>query len=95
MIVLKQASFFNYHCIIHQENLCATTLRFDAIMKVANDVVKFIQAKELNQRQFQNFLTAKREADHGDVIYYCDARSLSRPKVLIKIAELKTQSKNS
>ena len=70
MIVLKQVSLINYLCIIHQENLCATTLRFDVVMKVANDVVKFIQAKELNHRQFQNFLMAKCEADRGDVIYF-------------------------
>ena len=68
MIVLKQVLFINHHCIIHQENLCATTLRFDAVIKVANDVVKLIEAKELNQGQFQNFLTAKCEADHGDVM---------------------------
>ena len=42
MIVSKQVSFINHHCIIHQEKWCATTLRFDAVMKVANDVVKFI-----------------------------------------------------
>ena len=70
MIVLKQVLFINHHCIIHQENLCVTTLRFDAVMKVANDVVKSIQAKELNHRQFKNFLTAEWEADHGDVSYY-------------------------
>ena len=51
MIVLKQVSFVSYHFIIRPENLCATTLRFDAVMKVANDV-KFIQTKELNHRQF-------------------------------------------
>ena len=46
-------------------------------MKVANDVVKSIQAKELNLCQFQNFLTTDWEADHGDVIYYWDVRWLS------------------
>ena len=85
MIVLKQVSFINYHCIIHQEHLCATTLRFDAVMKVANDVT-FIQANELNHGQFQNFLTAKCEADHGDVIYYCGVRWLNRVKALKRTA---------
>ena len=58
-------------------------------MKVVNDVVKFIRAKALNHRQFQNFQTAECEADHGDVIYYCDVRWLSRAKVLKRSAELK------
>ena len=57
-------------------------------MKVVNNV-KFNPAKALNHRQFQNFLTAKWEAGHGDVIYYCDVRWLSRAKVLKRIAELK------
>ena len=58
-------------------------------MKEVNNVVKFIRAKALNHRQFQNFLTAEWEPDHGDVIYYCDVRWLSRAKVLKRIAELK------
>ena len=58
-------------------------------MKVVNNVVKLIRAKALNHRQFQNFLTSEWEADHGDVIYYCDVRWLSRANVLKRIAELK------
>ena len=49
---IDKNTFISYHCIIHQENLCAKTLRFDAIMKVVNTVVKFIWAKALNHRQF-------------------------------------------
>ena len=87
MIVLKQVSFINYPCIIYQANFYATILRFDAVMKVVNDVVRFIRAKALNHRQFQHFLTAKREEDHGDVICYCGVRWLSRAKVLKRTAE--------
>ena len=47
--------FINYPCIINQENLYAKTLRFDAVMKVVNTVVKFIRAKALNHRQFKTF----------------------------------------
>ena len=69
--------------------MCAKSLRFDAVLEVVNDVAKFIRAKALNHCQFQNFLTAEWEADHGDVIYYCDVHWLSRAKVLKRIAELK------
>ena len=86
---IDKNTFIDYHCIIHQENLCAKTLQFDAVMKMGNTVVKFIWAKTLNHRQFQNFLTSEWEADHGDVIYYCDIRWLSRANVLKRIAELK------
>ena len=51
-------------------------------MKVVKDIAKFIRAKALNHRQFQYFLTVEWEADHGDVIYYFDARWLNRAKVL-------------
>ena len=87
--VIDKNTFIDYHCIIHQENLFAKTLRFDAVMKVVNIVVTFIREKALNHRQFQNFLTSKWEADHDDVIYYCDIRWLSRANVLKRIAELK------
>ena len=86
---IDRNAFINCHCIFHQENLCAKTLRFDAVMKVFNDVVKFIQAKALNQHQFQNFLTAEREAEHGDGVYYCNVRWLSHAMVLQRIAELR------
>ena len=82
-------AFIDHHCIVHQENLCAKALRFDAVIKVVNDVLKFIRALALNHRQFQNFLTAKREAHHGDAIYQCHVRWLNRAKAPKRIAELK------
>ena len=69
--------------------MCAKTLRFDAGMKVVNNVVKFIRAKALNHRQFQNYLTPEWEVDHVKVIYYCDVCWLSRSNVLKRIVELK------
>ena len=69
---IHRKALINYHCIIHQENLFTKTFRFDAVMKVVKDVVKFIQTKALIHRQFQDFLTAKCEADQDNVIYYCD-----------------------
>ena len=86
---IDKNTFIDYHYIINQENLCAKTLRFDAVMKVVNTVVKFIRAKALNHRQFQDFLTSEWKADHGDVIHYCDICWLSRANVLKRIAELK------
>ena len=56
---------------------------------MVNNVVKFIWTKALNHRQFQNYLTSEWAADHGDVIYYCDVRWLSRANVLKRIGQLK------
>lgn len=83
------SAIIHYHCIIHQENLCAKFLRFEAVMKVVTEIVNFIRARGLNHRQFQNFLKTEWEADYGDVIYHSDVRWLSRAKVLKRIAELK------
>ena len=37
-----------FHCIIHQENLCAKTLQLENIMKVVYGIVKNIRRKGLN-----------------------------------------------
>jgi hypothetical protein len=86
---IDTSRFTNYHCIIHQENLCAKSLAFENVMKVITDIVNFIQEKGLNHRQFQNFLQTEWDADHGDVVYFSDMRWLSRSKVLMRIFELK------
>ena len=89
-----KASFI-YQLPLHysKRKFVCNNLQFDAVMNAANDVVKFIQAKASNHRQFQNFLTVKCEANHGDMIYYCNIRWLSHAKVLKRIAELKRYNK--
>lgn len=58
-------------------------------MKVFTEIINFIQARGLNNRQFRNFLSNEWDSDHGDVVYYSDVRWLSHAKVLKRIAELK------
>jgi len=86
---IDRKAFRDYHCIIHQKNLCAKTLRFDAVMEVLPTVVKFIREKALNHHQFQIFAKSEWEADHRNVICYCDVRWVSRAYLLKKIAGLK------
>ena len=86
--------FTSYHCKIHQENLCAKSLRFEQVMRVITDIVNFIRARGLNHRQFQNFLRTEWEAEYGDVVYYSDVRWLSRSKVLTRIFELRDAIKS-
>lgn len=40
-------SMLNFHCIIHQENLCAKSLKMDHVMKVVIKTVNFIKSKDL------------------------------------------------
>ena len=53
-----------YHCIFHQEQLCAKTLDFKHVMeKVVRTVFHKVQG---SKPQFQAFL-AEIEADYGDL----------------------------
>ena len=58
-------------------------------MKVVATNVNFIQAKGLNHRQFQNFLSKERESEHGDVIYHCNLLWSSCAKVFNRIDKFK------
>lgn len=69
--------FIKYHCIIHQENLCATTLKMDNVMNVVIKTINFIRSKGLNHRQFQEFLNTL-ETSYGDIVYFTAVRRLSR-----------------
>ena len=61
--------FTAFHCIIHQQNLCAKSVKFDHIMKKAVSTINFIESRALNHHQFQQFLEDV-EAECGDLIYY-------------------------
>ncbi|XP_063820200.1 general transcription factor II-I repeat domain-containing protein 2-like [Pseudophryne corroboree] len=88
---LEGKDLIQYHCLIHQENLCAKTIGFENVMKVIVSVVNFIRARGLNHRQFQEFLTQECQADHGDVVYYSEVRWLSRGKVLKRVFDLRSE----
>ena len=79
---LEGKDFVQYHCLIHQENLCAKTIGFENVMKAIVTLINFIRARGLNHRQFPEFFTQECEMDHDDVVYYSDVRWLSRGKVL-------------
>ena len=77
----------NVHCIIHQESLCAKTLKMDHVMDVVIKCVNKIGTKALKHRQFQSFLEEV-GAEYGDLIYHCDVCWLNRGKVLERFQNL-------
>ncbi|KAB0790551.1 hypothetical protein PPYR_15047, partial [Photinus pyralis] len=83
---------FSFHCIIHQEDLCAKTIKFKHVMEVVVSCVNFIKSRGLNHRQFQQFLQHL-EAEYGDkgIIFYCEVRWLSRGKMLMRFYELREE----
>ena len=59
----------SFHCIIHQESLCKSSLKFKHIMDPVVSAVNLIRARGLNHRQFRNFLEDI-EADFTDILYH-------------------------
>src|SRR6218665_3520958 len=85
-----------YHCILHQEQLCAKTIQMQHVMKKVVSTVNFIRSHGLNHRQFKAFLT-ENEADYGDVVYvvyFSQVRWLSRAATLSRFLSLKNEIKS-
>ncbi|GBO07719.1 General transcription factor II-I repeat domain-containing protein 2A [Araneus ventricosus] len=84
-----------FHCIIHQEGLCAQTFPAE-IVEVMNLVIKIIKrilAKALYHRQFKDFLE-EIDSQFSDLLLYNKVRWLSRCNVLQRfvlcLSEIKT-----
>ena len=82
--------FYVFHCIIHQENLCAKSLKFEHVMSKVVSSINFIKSRALNHRQFKEFLEDV-EAEYGDLVYYCEVRWLSKGKMLKRFYDLRSE----
>lgn len=80
----------SFHCIIHQQSLCKSSLKFKHVMDPVISVVNSIRSKGLMHRQFQNFLEEV-ESDFIDVVYYTNVRWLSMGRVLSRVWSLQTE----
>ena len=87
---VENNSVMQFHCVLHQETLCAKYLKMENVMSVVTKTVNFIHSKGLRHRQFQDLLCSL-EADFEDVPYYCEIRWLSHGKVLERIFKLKDE----
>ena len=78
----------SFHCIIHQEGLCAQTFpsELSGVMGIVIKIVNLIMAKGLNHRQFCEFL---KEIDHKytDLLLNNKVRWLSKGKVLCRFSD--------
>ena len=72
-------SALSFHCIIHQERLCKSSLKLKHVMDPVVRAVNSIRARGLKHRQFRSFLEDI-EADFTDVLYHTNAHWLSMGK---------------
>ena len=78
-----------FHCIIHQENLCAKipNSNLASVIATTTKIVNFIVARSATtHRQFRSFLD-EMESAHRDLPLHCTSRWLSCGKVLVNFVE--------
>ncbi|GFV00120.1 general transcription factor II-I repeat domain-containing protein 2 [Trichonephila clavipes] len=78
-----------YHCIIHQEPLCAQTFPGEIckVMELVITIIISILAKALNYRQFKEFLF-EMESEYADLLLHDKVRWLPRENFLKRFASL-------
>lgn len=77
-----------FHCIIHQQRICATQLNLKHIKTVVVKLVNFIKSRALNHRIFKEFFK-KIKCEHVEVLYFSEVCWLSRGKVLKRFFALR------
>uniref|UniRef100_A0A0E9PFD7 Uncharacterized protein n=1 Tax=Anguilla anguilla TaxID=7936 RepID=A0A0E9PFD7_ANGAN len=65
--------FLNYHCIIHQQALCAKMLNMKEIMDGATKIACSIRARSLQRWLFRAHLE-KADCDHSELLLHTDVR---------------------
>uniref|UniRef100_A0A3P9MDH9 SPIN-DOC-like zinc-finger domain-containing protein n=1 Tax=Oryzias latipes TaxID=8090 RepID=A0A3P9MDH9_ORYLA len=77
-----------YHCILHQEQLCAKTIGLADVVRDVVKIINCIRSKALLHRQFRAFLDEV-DAQYKDILYHQEVRWLSRGTVLKRFFELR------
>ncbi|KAL4008962.1 hypothetical protein ACER0C_002814 [Sarotherodon galilaeus] len=80
--------FWNFHCIIHMEQLVSKSLNLDNVMKPVTEIVNYIRTHALNHRQFKNLIAELDQGLPGDLPLHCTVRWLSKGQVLSRFFEL-------
>ena len=80
--------FWNFHCIIHREQLVSKSLKSDNVMKTVMEIVNYIRTHALNHRQFKNLIAELDQGLPGDLPLHCTVRWLSKSQVLSRFFQL-------
>ena len=63
--------FMSYHCVIHQEALCAKVATIDDVMTAVVKTINHIRSNALKRRQFR-VLMEQNEDEHGDLLLHSE-----------------------
>uniref|UniRef100_A0A8C5SPD7 SCAN box domain-containing protein n=1 Tax=Laticauda laticaudata TaxID=8630 RepID=A0A8C5SPD7_LATLA len=84
--------FISYHCIIHQEALCAKVLQFKHVMDVVTKIINSIRGVSLQHRLFKALLKDV-DTEYRDLILHTEVRWLSKGKILARFLTLRDEIK--
>ena len=71
---IRHDRLVSFHCIVHQQTLCAKSVKFDHVVSVVTDCIDFTKKKrDLNNRIFKQVLKDF-DADYDDFLYFCAVR---------------------
>ena len=79
--------FLHYHCIIHQQAICAKVTGFDHVMTPVVKIINSIRAKAKQHRTFK-VLLEELSAEYGDLLLHTEIRWLSRGRILKRFLAL-------
>ena len=57
-----------FHCIVHQQSLCAKSVKFDHVISVVTSCINFIKKRDLNNCIFKQVLKDF-DADYDDLLF--------------------------
>ena len=63
---IRHDRLVSFHCIVHQQSLCAKSVKFDHVVSVVTDCINFINKRDLNNRIFKQVLKDF-DADYDDL----------------------------
>ena len=84
-------ALISFHCILHQQNLCAKSVTLNDTLQKVIGIVNYIRANATRHRQFRDMLRMDNEIISVDLPYHSKVRWLSQGQVLVKILSLRNE----